>query len=249
MTVADLTRIEIMGIPVTILNSYDHAVNCIVDCVRRGRKVSCVAITPEKIYRAQRNRELKAMLRATDLCICDGVGAAAAVRLLHGQKIPRITGIQLFFDLVACAEKRGLRIFLLGATPESNEGAYEKMRQLYPELLIAGKQHGYFYDSDEVISKINDSGADMLFVAMGSPRQEKWMATYRRQINVSYCMGVGGVFDVLSGHAKWAPRICRKTGTEWLYRLILEPRRFHRNALVWLFALGVAWQFVFGRQK
>lgn len=249
MTVADLTRIEIMGTPVTVLNSYDHAVNCIVDCVRRGQEVSCVAITPEKIYKARRNRELKEMIKAADLCICDGAGAAAAVRLLHGRKIPRVTGIQLFFDLVACAEALGLRIFLLGATPESNAGAHEKLRQLYPKLQIAGKQHGYFSGSGEVISKINDSSADMLFVAMGSPRQEKWIATYRQKVHVPYCMGVGGVFDVLSGRAKWAPRICRKTGTEWLYRLILEPRRFHRNAVVWLFALGVAWQFVFGRQK
>ena len=249
MTGVDLPRIEIMGTPVTVLNSYDHAVNCIIDCVYRGLKISCVAITPEKMYRAQRNRELKEMMKAADLCICDGAGTAAAVRLLHGRKIPRITGIQLFFDLVACAEALGLRIFLLGATPESNECAHKKLEQSHPKLQIVGKQHGYFSNSEEVISKINDSGADMLFVAMGSPRQEKWMTTYRQQIHVPYCMGVGGVFDVLSGRAKWAPRICRKTGTEWLYRLILEPRRFHRNALVWLFALGVAWQFVFGRQR
>jgi N-acetylglucosaminyldiphosphoundecaprenol N-acetyl-beta-D-mannosaminyltransferase len=249
MTVANLMRIEIMGTPVTILNSYDHAVNCIVGCVRRGQEVSCVAITPEKIYKAQRNRELKEMIKAADFCICDGAGTAAAARLLHGRNIPRVTGIQLFFDLVACAEALGLRIFLLGATPESNEGAYEKLRRLHPKLQIAGKQHGYFSNNHEVISKINDSGADMLFVAMGSPRQEKWIVTYRQQVHVPYCMGVGGVFDVLSGHAKWAPLICRKTGTEWLYRLILEPRRFHRNAIVWLFALSVAWQFVFRRQK
>jgi N-acetylglucosaminyldiphosphoundecaprenol N-acetyl-beta-D-mannosaminyltransferase len=249
MTVANLTRIEIMGIPVTVLNSYAHAVRCIVDGVNRDQKISCVAITPEKIYRARRKKELKEILRAADLCICDGAGTAAAARLLHGCKIPRITGIQLFFDLVACAEEKGLQIFLLGATPESNEEAYEQLKQLHPKLHIAGRQHGYFSNNDEVISKINDSGADMLFIAMGSPRQEKWMATYRRQIHVPYCMGVGGVFDVLSGHARWAPRICRKTGTEWLYRLILEPRRFQRNALVWLFALGVAWRFVFGRQK
>ena len=239
MSETDLEQIDIMGIPLTVLNSYEQAVSRILDSIGRKQNVSCVAINPEKIYRARRDKELRMFIQSADYCICDGVGVAMAVRLLFRRKIPRITGIQLFFELAAGAETRKFRIFLLGGSPESNEGASHKLKQMHKKLVIAGRHHGYFTDEEEVIAQINKSRADMLFVALGSPRQEKWIAQYRDRLKVPYCMGVGGSLDVLSGKTPRAPHLFRKTGTEWIYRLAREPSRVQRQAFLPIFALSV----------
>ena len=84
-------------------------------------------------------------------------------------------------------------------------------------------------EAGKIVDDVNRSEADILFVTMGSPKQEQWIAENREAINASFCMGVGGTFDVVSGKVKWAPAICRKTGTEWLYRLLSEPKRWRRQ--------------------
>ena len=222
MSETDLEQIDIMGIPLTVLNSYEQAVSRILDSIGRKQNVSCIAINPEKIYRARRDKELRMFTQSADYCICDGVGVAMAVRLLFRRKIPRITGIQLFFELAAGAETRKFRIFLLGGSPESNEGASHKLKQMHKK-----------------------SRADMLFVALGSPRQEKWIAQYRDRLKVPYCMGVGGSLDVLSGKATRAPHFFRKTGTEWIYRLARKPSRVQRQAFLAIFALSVIWHYFY----
>ena len=138
-------------------------------------------------------------------------------------------GVAFFFELVKKAAGKGWKVYLLGASPESNQGAYETLLANNPGLKIVGRHDGYFDDSGKVIEDVNRSEADILFVAMGSPKQEQWIAENREAINASFCMGVGGTFDVVSGKVKWAPAICRKTGTEWLYRLVSEPKRWRRQ--------------------
>lgn len=222
------TPLNIMGIPVTPFDSYNNAADCIAGRIAGRKKTFCIAISPEKIYRSQCDKDLAQIISNADIHICDGIGTALSARVLTGRKIRRITGVQLFLDLVARSEKEGLRIFMLGASPESNNGACEKLLMKHPDLKIVGCQDGYFSDDEAVVRMINDSGADMLFVAMGSPKQEKWISKFRDEINAPYCMGVGGAFDVVSGRVKWAPKFFRKTGTEFLYRLVKEPKRWRR---------------------
>ncbi len=237
-------RIKVMEAPITVFDSYEHASSVIIQSVLERNRVSCVAINPEKVYTAWKDKQLSDMIDSAEFCICDGIGMAIAVRLLHGYAIHRVTGIQLFFDLVAHAEANGLRIFLLGATPESNQKACEKLHKQHPKLKIVGRSHGYFRDNKAVIAQINNSHADMLFVAMGSPRQEKWLTENRDHIAAHFCMGVGGSFDVLGGTVKWAPRVFQKTGTEWLYRLVLRPRRLRRQIVLLPFALTLLWRLL-----
>jgi len=244
MTATTPERIEIMKVPITVFDSYEYASRFLAQNARRRHRALCVAINPIKVYKAWKDKQLWNTINAADFCLCDGVGMAAAVRLLHGRTIPRITGIQLFFDLVTQAEVQGLKIFLLGAKPRSNQGAYERLQQRHPRLQIVGRNHGYFHDSDAVVRQINDSQADMLFVAMGSPRQEKWLAQYRDRIDTPFCMGVGGSFDVLGGTARRAPHVFQRTGTEWLYRLIVQPKRLREQIVLPLFALRVLRQFL-----
>jgi N-acetylglucosaminyldiphosphoundecaprenol N-acetyl-beta-D-mannosaminyltransferase len=164
---------------------------------------------------------------------------ALAVRLLHGRSIGRVTGVQLFFDLIAAAEQEKLRVFLLGASPESNERTYRSLLERRPRLDIVGRHHGYFDSDESIVEMINAAEPEMLFVAMGSPKQEYWMARHRNRLNVAFMMGVGGAFDVASGNVKRAPALFRRTGTEFLYRFYRQPRRFINMVPLSRFALAV----------
>jgi N-acetylglucosaminyldiphosphoundecaprenol N-acetyl-beta-D-mannosaminyltransferase len=131
----------------------------------------------------------------------------------------------LFFKLLSQAEQKNWGVFFLGASVKSNNIACARLQKLYPKLRIVGCQDGYFKDSHTVIDKINESGADLLFVAMGSPKQEYWILHNRKIINAKFCMGVGGSFDIAAGSINRAPKILRATGTEFLFRLAKEPRK------------------------
>ena len=171
-------------------------------------------------------------------CVTIEIGAALGVRWLHGQRIPRVTGVTLFLELIGMSAREGRRVYLLGSSEEVNEASARRLCADYPNLVIAGRHNGYFEDSREVVDHINAANADIVFVAMGSPRQEIWISEHRDQIAASVFMGIGGTLDVVSGRVKWAPKLFRATGTEWLYRLVSEPKRWRRQLalpkFVWL---------------
>jgi len=231
--------LTVLGVPLSLFASYEDAVDQILARVKRREKTLCVAVNPEKVYRAQRDEDLRRLLEQADLHLCDGVGVTIAARLLHGRRVTRVTGIQLFLNLMGAAEAHRLGVFLLGASAESNLGACRRLRKQHPRLRIVGSQDGYFQDCEAVVRQINKSQADMLFVAMGSPKQEQWMVARRQELQTPFCMGVGGTFDVVSGRVAWAPAICRKTGTEFLYRLIREPGRWRRQSCLPAFMFQV----------
>lgn len=240
-------KIPVMGVHITPFASYDDACQGIGALIATRQKAFSVAINPEKIYQAQRDETLCRLLNEAQIGICDGIGAALAVRLLRGISIPRITGISLFYALVRAAEQSSWKIFLLGASPESNQGAEQNLLATHPNLKIVGRRDGYFQDSAEVVEQINASGADIVFVAMGSPKQELWIHENRADIEAPFCMGVGGTFDVVSGKVKWAPPVFRKSGTEWLYRLICEPKRWRRQMVLPKFAMKVCFEKMMGQ--
>jgi N-acetylglucosaminyldiphosphoundecaprenol N-acetyl-beta-D-mannosaminyltransferase len=230
--------LPLMGVKVTPFRDYLHATETVKHLIDSKQKAFSAAINPEKIYLSKSDMRVRNLLNQAEICICDGIGAALAVRILYGKSIGRITGVALFYELIRASAQNNWKVFLLGASPETNVGAYQKLLNDNPSLQIVGRQDGYFKDTDEVVKKINDSGADLLFVAMGSPKQEIWIAENRDRINAPFCMGVGGTFDVVNGSVKWAPAFYRKTGTEWLYRLVSEPKRWRRQLVlpkfVWL---------------
>jgi len=141
--------------------------------------------------------------------------------------------------LLGLAEREGWKAFLFGASPAVNSATHTALSVKFPKLKIVGRQHGYVKDSAAVVDAINRSGADLLFVAMGSPRQEFWIDEHLPALSTTFCMGVGGSFDVVSGTARRAPAPFRKTGTEWLYRLLVQPSRLKRQMALPAFALGV----------
>jgi N-acetylglucosaminyldiphosphoundecaprenol N-acetyl-beta-D-mannosaminyltransferase len=146
----------------------------------------------------------------------------------------RVTGIDVFERLVERAARRGFPVYFLGAGEESVRGTVEVFAKRYPSLRIAGYRNGYFEvsDSRSVCDAIRLSGAELLFVAMGSPRQENWIASNLALTGVRFALGVGGSFDHVSGRARRAPRWMQRSGLEWLHRLAQEPRRLWRRYLI-----------------
>jgi N-acetylglucosaminyldiphosphoundecaprenol N-acetyl-beta-D-mannosaminyltransferase len=225
---AHFDEVNVLGVPITCLPSYGDAVAYIVTRIRARTATFCVAINPLKLCLAWRNTAFMQLLCRADLYLCDGVGAAVAIRFLYRRTMFRVTGVQLFFDLIEAAEREGFRVFLFGASPESNEMAYRKLQDQYPALKLVGRHHGYSEDDDSVIDLINASESDMVFVAMGSPKQECWISEHRARLVAPFIMGVGGTFDVVSGNVEWAPAFFRRTGTEYIYRVYKQPQRLRQ---------------------
>ena len=229
----------ILETEISVFGSCEEAVHLIGQRIALREPTLCVAVNPEKIYRARRDPRLGRVLDSAHIRICDGAGVSLAAMMLHRRRLPRCTGIDLFMSLVRHAAQEGWRVFLLGASPEVNRAACSALMDQFPSLKIVGRQHGYFEDSAAVVANINDSRADLLFVGMGSPRQEFWIGEQMPNLKTPFYMGVGGSFDVVSGAVRRAPAPFRKTGTEWLYRLLAQPSRLRRQVALPLFALQI----------
>lgn len=219
---------EILGVAVNT-ESYDELIPKVFANLDVGKKSLVVAINPEKLMKAKEDAELKALLNRAEFQIPDGIGVILASKLKKGNIRSRVTGIDMMDRIVREAAARGKKIFLYGAKPGVADAAAEKLRELHPALTIAGVQHGYEKDIQVVVDTINAAKPDILFVAMGSPKQEQWIEQYRERLHPVLFQGVGGSFDVLAGNIKRAPAIFQKAGAEWLYRLLLEPSRIKRQ--------------------
>ena len=241
--------VDVMGIPVVPFESYTHAVKYVEQAIASRKKSFWIAVNPQKIHRAMHEPRLRSLLTGPVVGLCDGVGVSLASKILHKRSIPRCTGCDLFFRLVAEAEPKGWKLFMLGASPESNEMACMRLKQRHPDLQIVGRRDGYFSDSAAVVEQINASGADLLFVAMGTPKQEYWIADHREAIDAPFCMGVGGSLDVASGTLRRAPKIFRKTGTEFLFQLVTQPKRFKRQIAYVPYTLNVLRERLFRRSR
>jgi N-acetylglucosaminyldiphosphoundecaprenol N-acetyl-beta-D-mannosaminyltransferase len=231
--------LSILGVSVDLFDTYEQVMNLIHGRITSQLPTFCVAINPEKIYRAGLDMQLKAALDGSHIRICDGIGVSLASLLLHRRPLKRCTGIDLFLSLVQFAAGHGLGVFILGASQQVNETACRILEQRYRSLKILGHQHGYFDDPAAVVNDINKSGADLLFVAMGSPRQEHWIHQHMSVLRPKFCMGIGGSLDVVSGAKARAPLIFQKTGTEWLSRLMTQPYRCRRQLALPMFGFDV----------
>lgn len=220
---------EILGIPVHAV-TYDEAAEEVAGSIGRGSSTWILAINPEKIMKALSDEELRRLLLQANLFIPDGIGVLWAGKIL-GRPFPqRVTGVDLLVRLVEEAARRGWKVYLLGAAPGVAEEVAAAWETRWPGLQVAGTYHGYFSEEEEgmVVAKVAAAGPDILFVAMGSPRQERFIGNNRTALRVPVCMGVGGSFDVISGKKKRAPVWMQKVGMEWSYRLFLEPSRVLR---------------------
>jgi N-acetylglucosaminyldiphosphoundecaprenol N-acetyl-beta-D-mannosaminyltransferase len=226
-------RVEVLGCAVDAIDM-DEAVARIEAAVATGRYCRHADINGAIVVAMQDDEEMRASITGADLLVADGQSVVWAARLL-GRPLPaRVAGIDLMHRTIALAERRGYSIYILGARRDVLERAVARLRGDHPALQIAGYRNGYFEDSEdgEVAAAISGSGADILFVAIGSPRKEYFLARHGRDLGVRYAMGVGGSIDVVAGVTRRAPAWIQRIGLEWAFRLVQEPRRLLRRYLV-----------------
>ncbi|WP_416434610.1 WecB/TagA/CpsF family glycosyltransferase [Priestia megaterium] len=229
---------NILGIDVCS-DTYDELAVKLLQDIDKGRKSFIVAINPEKIMKAQEDRELKSLLNQATYQIPDGIGVILASKLKKGRIRERVTGIDMMLKLCKEATNNGKRIFLYGAKPGIADEAKVKLEEMFPGILIVGTLNGYKKNEEVIERTINNSGAEIVFVALGSPAQENWIIAHKEKLNPSVYQGVGGSFDVISGRLNRAPAVFQKFGLEWLYRLLKEPWRWKRQLELPRFLLRV----------
>jgi N-acetylglucosaminyldiphosphoundecaprenol N-acetyl-beta-D-mannosaminyltransferase len=209
-----------------------------VEAVRRfltcGGLHQHVCLNAAKVVELDKRPELTAAIEQCSLVSVDGQAVVWASRLLGNPVPERVAGIDLFERLLAEAAGSGRSVFLLGARQEVLDEVVTRALTRFPGLRIAGAHNGYWADEDEtnVVAEVAASGADMLFVALPSPRKELFLEGYAEQLGVPFRMGVGGSFDVMAGRTARAHRWMQRIGMDWAYRLIQEPRRMARRYLV-----------------
>lgn len=246
---------EPIPIPIHILDVPIHPVTTVETLAHFERFLAAptlqqvATVNPEFVMTAQKDADFLAILQQAALCIPDGVGLLWAARML-GKRLPeRVPGSELVHHLAQRAAEKGWRLFLLGAAPGVAEEAAAVLQSRYPALIIAGTYPGSPNpaENDDIVRRINDSTADLLFVAYGAPNQDKWIARNRDNLTtVRAALGVGGALDFITGRSIRAPQWIQKIGLEWLHRLYHEPWRWRRMMALPRFALQVILERLIG---
>jgi N-acetylglucosaminyldiphosphoundecaprenol N-acetyl-beta-D-mannosaminyltransferase len=225
--------VKLLGINVFALRM-NEVLDIADECIANGNKLLVGILNVAKIVNIRKDPLLRTSLDESDIILADGVPIVWLSRMLGTTLPERIAGIDLMYRLLERASEKNYSVYFLGAKPEVVEKVVEFIKNSYPGLRVAGYRDGYFKQSEErkVAEDINESCADILFVAISSPKKETFLGKWRSSLNVPICHGVGGSFDIIAGVTKRAPLWMQKFGLEWLYRLIQEPRRMWKRYLV-----------------
>jgi len=220
-------RVRVLGIPIDDL-SMDATVKRIVEFIESGRPHIVITADSSGIVEAHRDSEFFEIFQSADLVTADSVGVLWAAKRMGKPLHERVSGVDIYAKLCQLSAERGYKIFLIGAAPGVAEIAAERCRLLFPGLNIVGARHGYFpTESDEIVAQeIAETHPDILVVAMGMPRQEKFIRHTQDIIRAPVAIGVGGTLDVFSGRIHRAPRWIQKLKLEWFYRLLQNPKKF-----------------------
>jgi N-acetylglucosaminyldiphosphoundecaprenol N-acetyl-beta-D-mannosaminyltransferase len=226
-------RRELLGAWVDAV-TLEEAVEAIDRRIVADEACQHMSLNAAKFVKFQRDEPLAAAVRRCELVTADGQAVLWAARAL-GRRLPeRVTGIDLMHGLLDVSARRGYGVFLLGARAHVLHRAEQRMHELYPALRVVGRHDGYFSREDEssVVEQIAGSKPEILLVALETPAKELFILRHRDRLDVPFVMGVGGAFDILAGVRRRAPKWMQRTGLEWLFRLLQDPRRLARRYLV-----------------
>lgn len=209
--------------------------------IASGTPHQVVTANAEIIYQASHEESMCRVINEAQMVTADGSGVIWASRKLGQPMRQRVTGIDLVNQICAYSAKEGWKLYILGSAPGVAATAAENIRKKYPGCHIVGTHHGYFKPEEEpaILEEIKRLRPDVLFVALGAPKQEFWIANHMQELQVPVAMGIGGSMDVLSGNVKRAPKWMQKMSLEWLYRLCKEPTRYKRMLALPKFMLAV----------
>lgn len=242
----------IFGIPINAM-TMDQVLCLVHNNIESREKLHIGVVNAAKIVNMNKNEDLNKAVLASDIILADGMSVVWASRLLRKPLPERVTGIDLMMEMLERGNKYSYRIFLFGATEEVSKKVAEIIRLKYPNVKVVGRYNGYFKEKEEFeIAKIIEiSNADILLVAITSPKKEKFLARWSEVVKVPICHGVGGSFDVMAGKVERAPEKWRQLGLEWLYRVKQEPLRLWRRYLVTniIFSKMILFEFIKGVAK
>jgi exopolysaccharide biosynthesis WecB/TagA/CpsF family protein len=243
--------------PIAILGvAFDNvttseAVAAIEQMVASRRPHYLVTANVDFVVQGQSDADLRRILAEAHMVLCDGTPLVWASRLLGNRLPERVAGSDLVPVVLRVAAEKGYRVFFLGAEPDVAKEAVSKLRQEHPSLVIAGHYSPPFrplseMDNEEIKRRIREARPDLLFVAFGCPKAEKWIATHYRELGVPVVAGVGATIDFIAGRVKRAPRWMQRAGMEWIFRLVQEPRRLWRRYVtdLWVFTWRILAQWL-----
>mgnify|MGYP000130293262 CR=1 FL=1 len=232
-------RIDVLGVGFDNL-TLEEAVEAGMDLVRTPGAHYVVTPNPEIVEVCREDPAVMDIVNRADLVLADGIGVIKGAAMLGTPLKGKVPGIEFAAGLLGKLAKEGRSVYLLGAKPGVAEQAGENLKKRYPDLLLCGTHDGYFQADGPVVDQIRAARADVVFVCLGAPKQERWMAQYGPETGAHLMVGLGGVLDVYAGHVKRAPEIWQKLGLEWCYRLLHQPSRLGRMAKLPLFLLEAA---------
>ena len=229
-------KTRIMGIDFVNTTMSRFLSDSIEPRLQQEKQTFVVTANPEIVMQTRKDSAYKGAIQSSDYVVPDGIGIIKAASWLKEPLQERIAGFDLTLELLQIANDKGYACYFLGATEEVNAIAVQRVCEEYPNIPIAGRKHGFFDFSDEEIAReIAGTNPDIVFVALGLPRQELWIKQYKRYFDKGLFIGVGGSFDVLAGKVNRAPEIWIKLNLEWFYRLLKQPSRWKRILKIFQF--------------
>lgn len=239
-------KIDVMGVQfdnVTMGEALDRARE-----ILNGQETCyCVTPNPEIVYEAMHDEGFRGLLNGAAMVLPDGVGVLLGAKLLKTPLKEKVTGVDFAAGLLPILETEGKKLYLLGSKPGVAELAAKNMLARCPKLQICGMADGYFKDEGPVVEKINAAAPDVLFVCLGSPKQERFMKAHQSELHVKLMIGLGGSLDAFAGTVKRAPAWVSRIGMEWFYRLCKEPKRFKRMLRLPKFVFAVLGKRIRGK--
>lgn len=243
-----MDKIKILGVPIDRVTMRE-AVARTVEALSNDKKFFIVTPNSEIVFHANKDKKLHTIIEKADMVVPDGIGLVIGSKIVGKPLKERVTGIDLMENLLKYADEAGKSIYLIGGKEGVAQEAGFNIKEKYKNLKIAGTHHGYFKGSHTghpnskeetlAIEHLNAANPDIVFVALGAPRQEFFIDANIEKMKGKVFMGVGGSLDVYSGKVNRAPKIYQNLGLEWLYRLIQEPWRFKRMSALPLFLIYV----------
>ena len=230
-------RVDVLGVAFDNV-TLDEAVEQAMALLAEDGPHLAATPNPEIVQCAGKDPEYAQILADADLVIPDGIGIIHAAKILGRPLKGRVPGIDFAAALCDELAKSGRKLFLLGAKPGVAELAAGNLKKEHPGLTVCGVHDGYFKEDGPVAGEIRAAGADVVFVCLGFPRQEYWMAQHGPATGAGLLVGLGGSLDVFAGQVKRAPEVFQKLGLEWFYRLITQPSRIGRMAKLPLFLVS-----------
>ncbi|MDI6861667.1 MAG: WecB/TagA/CpsF family glycosyltransferase [Caldisericia bacterium] len=232
-----MEKVDILGIKVDNLTQ-DEVLQRLIHFIKEKKFHLIFTINSENATKVLENKKFFEVIKNADLIIPDGIGIIIASKILKKPLKERIPGIDISYKLMEVADKEGYKIVLIGGKEGISEKAKENLKKVFKNLNIIKTYSGYFCEDEEekIVSEIEMIKPDILLVGMGSEKQEIWIWKHKDRFkNIGVCIGVGGTLDIWAGEKKRAPKFIQKMGLEWLYRVLIEPKRFFRIIKIFRF--------------